>query len=150
MQFKTLSDYIYECNRAGQPTGYYDTDSEQWLMIEIARTRDSDILDVSNFRSIYNDLKKIADSNNIECGVEILRFGHWACGWVEYLVISKDDIMIKEAEKAVQYLRENGLYDEDDYYKELYKQEQLDNDYDNDDDDSDDIISQYDIAGING
>lgn len=122
MQFKTLNDYIYECNRAGQPTGYYDTDSEQWLMIGIAQTRDSDILDVSNFRSIYNDLKKIADSNNIECGVEILRFGHWACGWVEYLVIPKNDILVQETEQILNKLDDYPVFDEDLYSEYLYEE----------------------------
>jgi hypothetical protein len=46
----------------------------------VGRHRDSDALALSNFRVVYGDLhEKLGNA------VEIVRFNHWAVGWVEEL-----------------------------------------------------------------
>lgn len=59
----------------------------------VGQHRDSDALDRSNFTVIYQDLsERFGDS------VDIARFGHWACGWVEEIIF---DIGNDDCEQAV-------------------------------------------------
>ena len=49
----------------------------------LGRNRDSDCISESNFESALKQLGGESDN------VEILRYGHWACGWVEYLNVKR-------------------------------------------------------------
>lgn len=53
----------------------------QWY-IAAAVNRDSDALDRSNFRTLVKRLGGESD------GVRIERANHWACGWIDYLIIA--------------------------------------------------------------
>ena len=78
--------------REFQPTGFdsrinfiaYDSEAidelQSWL-VGPSRTRDSDCLEESNFAVILKDLGGEGDN------VQVHRFGHWACGWYELILI---------------------------------------------------------------
>jgi len=55
-------------------------DRDDWL-VTFSRNRDSDILDESNFDAALKTLGGESET------VEIVRFGHWACGWVEHIFV---------------------------------------------------------------
>lgn len=52
----------------------------KWLVL-LARNRDSDILTESNWECALKQLGGESD----DC--QVFRFGHWACGWIEYLCV---------------------------------------------------------------
>lgn len=51
-------------------------------MISISQNRDSEALDRSNFAVVSEDMLSRFPE---DC--EVMRFGHWACGWVESLIV---------------------------------------------------------------
>ena len=61
---------------------YYGGADRETDAFTFSRTRDSDILDISNFDVIYQDLKKRFPDN-----VWIERANHFLCGWVDYVVV---------------------------------------------------------------
>lgn len=57
------------------------TEEHEWTSTglgPVGQHRDSDPLDRSNFTVIYDDL-----STRFPDSVDVVRFGHWAVGWVE-------------------------------------------------------------------
>ena len=52
---------------------------ENNLLFVYAQNRDSDRLTRSNFECI---LKELGGESETVC---VIRYGHWACGWVEYI-----------------------------------------------------------------
>ena len=85
-----------------QPTvfdskGSFLPDQQHWFVFPCGLNRDSGPLEVSNFES---GLRKMGGESDT---VEIHRFGHWACGWFEIIIIdpeSKQAIIAKELESA--------------------------------------------------
>lgn len=71
------------------PTAY-DTrglaldERQDWLVLGVIRTRDSDCLDESNFATALQMLGGESDT------VEVHRFGHWGPGWYEIILIAPD------------------------------------------------------------
>lgn len=55
------------------------------LVVPVSRSRDSNPLDESNFEEALRLLGGESDA------VQIHRFGHWACGWYELLLIDPAD-----------------------------------------------------------
>ena len=56
------------------------------LLVVMTRTRDSDILTESNWTCA---LKMLGGESET---VEIVRFGHWAVGWIEYLCVKSQSV----------------------------------------------------------
>lgn len=94
----------------------------------LARNRDSDILTESNWHAVREDLKAHAETLDPEPlrpdhpGGDVpyvydWRAGHWACGWVEYLMIREDapDSLKALAGAIVAALANYPVYSEDDY-----------------------------------
>jgi len=80
------------------------------LLVLLSRNRDSDILSESNWDTVLKFLGGESDS------VQIVRHGHWACGWIEYLMIdSADTEMVALAESVESKLRDYPVWDEDDF-----------------------------------
>jgi hypothetical protein len=71
------------------PTGF-DTrglnlpDRQDWLVCPCGQNRDSEPLDQSNFHAA----QAILTAANVEH--EVHSFGHWACGWVEIVLVHPD------------------------------------------------------------
>jgi hypothetical protein len=94
MPSETLKRY-----RDFQPTGFDVKelglrDQQDWYIAPCMRTRDSDLLEESNWDCQLNALGGKSDT------VQIHRFGHWGPGWFELVLISPDD------EKAVKIAEE--------------------------------------------
>lgn len=85
-------------------------DQKYWLVHPCSRTRDSGILDESNFHAALTDLGGESET------VEVHRFGHWANGWFEIIVIDPSDpAAVKKAEGHEAALDNYPLLDESDY-----------------------------------
>lgn len=82
-------------------------DKQNWLVV-IGRNRDSDCRDRSNFRSILKDLGGESES------VEVHRFGHWACGWMELIIVKPDTEAATKAEQWEKFLLTIPIADEND------------------------------------
>ena len=71
-----------------QPTGfdskgYMLDDQQDWYVIPVSRTRDSGVLEESNFEAATEILG--GERQNI---MEIHRFGHWGPGWFEIIIVN--------------------------------------------------------------
>jgi hypothetical protein len=79
-----------------------------------SQTRDSDYLTQSNFAVALAQLGGESDS------VQVHRFGHWACGWFELILVDpKDEDKYREAEEIEGSLSEYPILDEDDYSQRI-------------------------------
>lgn len=76
--------------------------------------RDSDILDVSNYRCIAKEL----DNNGFSESYEFARASHWAVGWVETIVIPVYETKALElVQNMYDRLNNYPILDEFDYYE---------------------------------
>jgi len=82
-----------------------------------SRTRDSSLLEESNFESILKDLGGESDS------VDVIRHGHWACGWVKYLIVKRDaeTKLLDRCVDIVRDLADYPVYDENEYRNRQYE-----------------------------
>lgn len=80
--------------------------ADGWLISSICQTRDSDVLDESNFVSALQALGGESET------VQVLRFGHWAVGWTEWIAV------LPQHSEALQALEDKiddyPVLDEDD------------------------------------
>ena len=78
------------------PYGLNLPDRQEWLVV-IGQNRDSNAVSESNFASALKSLGGEGDH------VQVYRFGHWACGWFEVLLIDpghKPAVSIAESIEA--------------------------------------------------
>jgi hypothetical protein len=88
------------------------------------QNRDSDALARSNYRRILSDLQALPYPDDMEPPAYDFRAGHWAVGWVEYIIVSStapDDTIIAAAE-IVAALSDYPVYDEEDYSELEYSE----------------------------
>ena len=91
------------------PTGDY---------VIYARNRDSTILENTNYKLILDELEALnPESLADDPPVYDFRAGHWAVGWVEYIIVKANAPanIIKAAEEIVCALADYPVYDEDAY-----------------------------------
>lgn len=81
------------------------SDKGEWHVLPLIKTRDSGVLETSNFESVTAHLEKIGTE------FETLRCGHWACGWYEILITPVECIAQKIAEELDGY----PIFSEDHY-----------------------------------
>jgi hypothetical protein len=76
-------------------------DRQHWLVAPVSRNRDSSVLQESNWNVVTDALNKLDrwEEADDEPEVEIHRFSHWACGWVEVCLIRPDTPAAAEAER---------------------------------------------------
>ena len=67
----------------GEKINYFGPNLSEYYLAPIFVSRDSDTLTRSNWRVIQPQLKAL--------GAETHRFGHWACGWYERVLIAADN-----------------------------------------------------------
>jgi hypothetical protein len=77
----------------------------EWLCL-LSRTRDSDDLSESNFAVALAELGGEGEH------VQIFRFGHWACGWIEYLAVIAGTPEAEIASKLYESLQDYPVLDE--------------------------------------
>lgn len=82
---------------------------EDWIVVEVIRTRDSGCLEESNFNTALQRLGGESDT------VEVHRFGHWGPGWYELIIVAPNSGAAKEAARIEQALKEYSILDEDDF-----------------------------------
>lgn len=81
-----------------------------WV-VSVGRNRDSDTLAESNFSVALERLG--GESKN----VEVCRFGHWACGWFELIMINPKSLKhVKIALEIHESLERYPVLDEFDYF----------------------------------
>jgi hypothetical protein len=103
-----------------QPTGFdcrgLALDERQAWLVSIGRNRDSGALDRSNFECALKSMGGESDD------VEVHRFGHWACGWFEIILVRPDSAASKEAEEIEGALANYPVLN-DAHYSELESEE---------------------------
>jgi len=104
-----------------QPTGFdskadfavFDSEAidniQDWLIAPVQRNRDSGVLAESNWAVVLTDLGGEGDN------VQIHRFGHWACGWYELMLIRPGTPEAKSAEDWESALADYPIASESDY-----------------------------------
>lgn len=70
-------------NEWTMPDSYFGATWEGYYVF-LGQNRDSDCVERSNFRAA---LKAIGGESEHEGGVQVVREGHWACGWIEWIAI---------------------------------------------------------------
>jgi len=109
---RTYREYL----ESGGPSGIdgpsntdYDRDIDG-LLVFLSQTRDSDDLEQSNFASALALLGGESET------VKVHRFGHWACGWIESILIDPEDTDTAEvAQSILAQLADYPVLDDDDY-----------------------------------
>jgi len=81
-------------------------DKQEWIVVA-SRTRDSDCLTRSNFAVL------LADFGGESATVTVARFGHWACGWFELLLV--DPCHETRAEEWARALADYPVASDDHY-----------------------------------
>jgi len=85
-----------------------DSDYRDWYGF-IGQSRDSDVLERSNFEAAVKGLEEIDPDGN-DWRAE--SFGHWACGWVEEVYVRPDTACQTYAEEVRAALADYPVLDE--------------------------------------
>jgi hypothetical protein len=82
---------------------------QHWLVMPVIQTRDSETLEQSNFASALEQLGGESES------VQVHRFGHWANGWFEIIIIDPaDESKVQIAESIESTLKDYPILDDED------------------------------------
>ena len=85
-----------------------DESREDWFLMPVSRTRDSQPLDNVNFDEFLKGLGGECDT------VEVHRFGHWGPGWYEIIIVSpKDAKALDEAYDMARALQNYPVLNEE-------------------------------------
>lgn len=113
---RTLSEYF-------KRDSAYWGGRREWLVV-VTLNRDSGALDRSNYRCVLKLLggkgtEGAKGSQEVADGVAVEEASHWACGWIQYLIIdpSRPDL-VAIAGEALKRLEDYPVLDEDDYSRE--------------------------------
>ena len=85
------------------------SEREGWLVAPVGRNRDSDTLGESNW---YAQLAALGGESET---VEVHRFGHWACGWYEVVIVAPGSPAQSVCEDLLSRLGDYPALDEDDW-----------------------------------
>lgn len=80
-----------------------------WFVLPTTRNRDSDHLTISNFDTALQLLGGESET------VEIHRFGHWACGWFEIIIVKPETESAVIASDIERRIEDYPVLDEDDF-----------------------------------
>lgn len=94
------------------PKGLALDEQQDWLVLPVIRTRDSEALELSNFATVENNLEEVNPSGE---DWEVHRFGHWANGWFEILIVKPDSEAHRYGEHVAQALADYPILDEMDF-----------------------------------
>lgn len=87
-------------------------DRQEWYVCPVIVTRDSGPLATSNFKYTENKLAKIDPDGKDH---EVHRFGHWANGWFEILIVRPNTACYELAVSIENSLADYPILDEMDY-----------------------------------
>lgn len=88
-----------------------DHEFDAWFIAPFARHRDSDTLQRSNWETGV-DMLKAAEPEDAD-DYRILRFDHWAVGWVEIVIVRPESKCATVAAEAEESLADYPLLDEE-------------------------------------
>lgn len=89
---------------------------QEWLVAG-GHNRDSDDLGESNWDTTIACLAECDPDGKDH---DVIRFGHWACGWVEIVLVRPDSAAAKEAERIEAALSDYPVLDESDFSEREY------------------------------
>lgn len=116
-ELETNQEYSNRLNKTGWPNSYYG-DYPNWYVF-LGRSRDSDILEESNFQCAL----ELLGGENEDTGVVIERAGHFAVGWVEHIAIDSTNAdKVAIAENILDRLENYPVLDEEDYCRREMEQ----------------------------
>ena len=100
--------------KAYAPTSYdhsggFLPDRQDWLVAPVVQTRDSEVLDRSNFVSFLAAIGGESDT------VEVHQFGHWGPGWYEIILIRQWSLASFTANEIALALEDYPVVDEQAY-----------------------------------
>jgi len=98
-----------------------DTDRSDWSVVPAGRNRDSGPLSESNFATSERMLQEV---NPEGVDYENHRFGHWACGWFEILIVRPGTTCEGVAKEIERCLENYPILDESDYSKREWEEAQ--------------------------
>jgi hypothetical protein len=111
--------------RTWKPTGF-DTpglgleERQDWLVGPCSRNRDSEALTRSNWDVFERELDAVDPT-----GYEVHRFGHWANGWFEIVLVKPDSKAYERACELACFLADYPILDES-HYSNLLCEEGID------------------------
>lgn len=106
-----------------QPTGFdakglnADIAGIGEYLVVLGRNRDSSLLAQSNWDEALRLLGGESDNEDGSGPVQVHRFGHWACGWFELLLVAPDSPQADIAQEIQDRLEQYPILDEDNYSK---------------------------------
>lgn len=113
---KTNQQAFDDLNKKGWPCCYYG-DHPNWFQV-IGQSRDSRLLEQSNYHCILKALKKISEDDVIE-----ERASHWACGYIDEIIVNpKNKELVKCAEEILNALENYPIIDEDNFSELKYEE----------------------------
>lgn len=95
------------------PKGEGSEGQEDWLVLPMARTRDTGPFEESNFEAALKILGGESDT------VQVHRFGHWGPGWIEIIVVHPS--REKDAEEIISSIENYPALDEEDLTAREYE-----------------------------
>lgn len=104
-----------------RPTGFdgagaFLPDRQDWFVVPVGRNRDSGPAAESNFKAALEMLGGESDD------VEVCRFGHWACGWFEIIVVRPGTKFEEIGNDIEAQLEDYPYLDEDDVSNREYEE----------------------------
>lgn len=109
----------FEAIGTPKPDFAYYGDHPDWL-VTLGVTRDSDIAERSNWRFITGQVMAAYPDD-----VAIESMGHWAVGWVEYLLVKPDSPAVKVMSDWADQLAVYPIANDEDFEK-LAAEEEID------------------------
>lgn len=100
-----------------RPTGFDAAglgceDRQEWLVAPCGTNRDASILQESNWYVQNDELDKIDPEG---ADHEVHRFGHWACGWFEIVLVRPGSACAKACEENEAALSDYSILSDDDH-----------------------------------
>ena len=89
-------------------------DRQDWLVMGISRTRDSDTLERSNWEVALETLERVDPDGEDH---EVHRFGHWGPGWFEIVLLRPDSPACVESWEMTNAVAEYPILSEDHHSK---------------------------------
>ena len=109
MQYNNNQELIQE-RRWQRADNYIGEDLSEYISV-VSQSRDSEILDQSNFAAALDLLGGEADDES----VIVTRFGHWGCGWFETIMVSVNSTeKLNTAREILNALDAYPVLDDDD------------------------------------
>ena len=110
IELPTLTSVVSNPSGLDSLSNYSGTDPDEFsnLLVVLTRSRDSDCLTESNWEVA---LEQLGGEENEH--VEIHRFGHWACGWWEALVVKEGTNQHRIAQEITSSLSDYPVLDDE-------------------------------------